>query len=102
MTTTTTTGRSTTITAACLVIICSAGAPARAERDDITGGTECRSNDRNDVRTRDRLLADVFMWVCEHPGVDDEDVARQFGLSPMDASDMVEELLNRGILNIGR
>jgi hypothetical protein len=49
--------------------------------------------------SRDYLLARVFLWVSQHPGSDAEGVAVRFGLSPMEASDIVESLLNRGLLD---
>ena len=52
-----------------------------------------RHLDREDFRAR------VFLWVTRNPGMDAEAVARHFGLSGLDAVEIVEELLHEGLLD---
>lgn len=40
----------------------------------------------------------VFIWLCRNPGKDDEDVANEFDMSPVAASDIVTKLLSEGLL----
>lgn len=42
----------------------------------------------------------VFYWLCQNPGKDSEDVAREFNISPMDADDIVRALLSEGLLDL--
>ena len=40
----------------------------------------------------------VFIWICRNPGVDDENVADEFDMSPAAASDIVTKLLKEGLI----
>lgn len=44
-------------------------------------------------------VADVYLWVSENPGADTESVGDQFGISYGEADEMLEELLNKGLLD---
>ena len=43
--------------------------------------------------------ADVFLWVCRNPGADSEAVSKRFRIGGVEASDIVTELLNEGLLD---
>ncbi len=51
--------------------------------------------------TENSLEALVYVWVCEHPGVDAEDVAVEFKLDPWRAAEIVDGLLHQGLLEFG-
>lgn len=48
---------------------------------------------------RTSLKAQVFLWVCQNRGVDDEDVAKHFRLSGKLAGDLIDDLLREGLLD---
>ena len=47
-------------------------------------------------------VADVFLWVCEHPGSDAEHVGNHFGVSYGEADEILETLLNKGLLDFAQ
>lgn len=50
-------------------------------------------------KEQDGIEALVFIWLCRNPGKDDEDVANEFDVSLVTASDIVIKLLAEGLLD---
>jgi len=59
----------------------------------LTGGEPPR--EPPSVPLKDRF----FLWISRNPGVDAEAAAEHFGVDPVTASQIVEELLNEGLLD---
>lgn len=43
--------------------------------------------------------AEAFLWLCRNPGQDAEGLAGHLNISPVEASDTIEGLLNEGLLD---
>jgi hypothetical protein len=67
-------------------------------RPTVCGGHETSSDGAIDRPRWGDLKAHVLYHVSRYPGSDSEDVSEALGLSPVDASDALRELLREGLI----
>jgi len=87
-----------------VVLTLTTSTPCEAECEPVASLT-CDCADESVASTGGQVvnvpasLGDVFLWVCQNPMVDAEHVAGRFGMTYREADEMLEVLLNTGLLD---